>query len=320
MPASRHARSNRNRKPSDRSRSSRSRKKPQTKGPRSRAAIKKLALAASETKVRPTVWTAQGLTVANGLQLTTNAYADSQVLRGLSEYNGTPPVVSWNNSPINMFFPLTFAPYNSWNPYDKDGAFRIASTTNGAQPFDPKVVTNPVPQGVTRGLRVGDRISQININYQSSWELEHVNVPSGEAKNFPQLVELRVIKGYYKGNQLEAIQQVYETFDQFYCAVPWAFYDVVEDYTIKRKADYSGLLDAPAGVAEPNYDEIKIDFNCKIPKLHFHTIAGAAADGSLDVTNCLAGRTPFLVIINPHFVHMRLKSKIQRHTLSFKDL
>jgi hypothetical protein len=234
-------------------------------------------------------------------------------LRGIAESRATPAV---NVSPVNVCVLSTANIINSgWNFIHKDGETDVADPEPGygdGNRFSD--IKNIVPNGVNRFERIGDRLSEVNINYQSSWE-----IVSNDGAAHKLMSEFRVIKGYFKQDQVAGLKRFVTDVTTLTSVLPFAYLTVVEDYIVKRTAQYTGLANE-AGVQQPVYEPIKIDFNAYLGRIRSYGSKEYDATTNNPVPEMLLQRTPFVAIINDSFDDQHLKVKFVRHNVTYKDM
>jgi hypothetical protein len=219
-------------------------------------------------------------------------------------------------SPVNVCVLSTQNIINSgWNFIHKDGETDVDDPEPGygdGNRFSD--IKNLVPNGVNRFERIGDRLSEVNINYQSSWE-----IVSNDGAAHKLMSEFRVIKGYFKQDQVAGLKRFVSDVTTLTSVLPFAYLTIVEDYIVKRTAQYTGLTN-DAGVQQPVYDPIKIDFNAYLGRIRSY--GSNQYDPATDnpVPEMLLQRTPFVAIINDSFDDQHLKVKFVRHNVTYKDM
>jgi hypothetical protein len=204
---------------------------------------------------------------------------------------------------------------SGWNFVHKDGETDVADPQPGAgNGFRFSDIKNIVPSGVNRFERIGDRMSEVNINYQSSWEIDSVD--GQEHRLAP---EFRVIKGYFKQDQEAGLKRFVADVTSLTSVLPFAYMTIVEDYIVKRTAQYTGLNN-PEGEQQPVYEPIKIDFNAYLGRIRSYGSKAYDAVTNNPIPEMLLDRTPFVAIINPQCTAQYLKVKFVRHNVTYKDM
>ena len=125
-------------------------------------------------------------------------------LRGVSASRAVP---ADDVSPLNVLCLATKNIINSgWNFIHKDGDTDIAVPEPGNPSYRYSDIQDLVPAGVGSFERIGDKLTNVNINYQSSWTIQPV-VPGV----YPLEAEFRVLKGFCKESQLLSIMRIMNT-------------------------------------------------------------------------------------------------------------